>query len=276
LQREQRGLHSFAIGSKGGFTVYPSSAAVRSKLQKRSIRRPEIAVNFGYPAIDSRLDVENLFSGDVIVLQGPSGCGKTTSAMSFLMSADLPRSTSFEDTALLIANVESVLSLERELESVYRSRRAGGNFIRQPKEVKVIGLPGGFVQPGYILQRIEAEFETARFRRRSIARIVFEHIVRMEFGCPFIAGDPTFGDTLVDLVRKHGTTSLFICREKSRKGTPTLQQAILDNADCLVEFRRFGGTTSIDVKKTRGGRHHAGWLSLASCDPAPPAKPEVK
>jgi KaiC/GvpD/RAD55 family RecA-like ATPase len=276
LQREQRGLHSFAIGSKRGFTVYPSPAAVRSKLQKRRIRKPETLVAFGFPAIDAQLGAESLFSGDVIVLQGPSGCGKTSTAMDFVMSADLPRSKHSLDTALLITNVESAVSLERELTSAYLNRRAGSNFVRRPQDIRVVGLPGGFVQPGYVLQRLENEFEAAGFHHLSIARIVFDNVARMELGCPFIAGDPTFGDTLVDLIRKHGTTSLFICREKIRKGVPTLQQAILDNADCLIELSIEASAPAIQVKKSRGGHHRVGRVPLGVSYNSKAAAPEIQ
>ena len=263
LQREQRGLHPFSIGPNGGFTVYPSSAAVRSKLQKRTVRRAEIKVRFGCAPIDTKLKSANLFSGDVIVLQGPSGCGKTPAALRFLMSPDLPRPKNSTDAGLLLVNLEAVTSFRGHLVDVYENLRSEQGACRHPNDIIIVGLPGGFVKPGYVLQRIETAFEEAGFRRRPIARVVFDNVVNMELGCPFVSADPNFGDTLVDLIRKHGSTSLFVCRDELGREGPSLQRAILNSADCLVRFCLVKSTALIEVVKSRGGRHETGSVELS-------------
>src|SRR5208337_2568989 len=124
--------------------------------------------------------------------------------------------------------------------------------------VDVIGLPGGYVKPGYILQRIEDEFERARLRRDSIARVVVDNIVNMELGCPFISADHTFGDTLVDLLRKHRVTSLFVCREEIRNSEARLQQSIVNGADCMLRFTVHDAKRHVEIRKSRGMHHQTG------------------
>jgi KaiC/GvpD/RAD55 family RecA-like ATPase len=274
LQREQRGVHAFTIGPGGAFTVYPSPSAVRSKLQKRSVRKPEHGIKFGFSVIDSLLQSENLFSGDVIALQGPSGSGKSSAALNFLLSADLPRTSGTEDSTLLLTNVESVGSLRFQLGLMYRELRSTSNFSRQPCNVNIIGLPGGYVKPGYILQRLELELENSTIHRIPIARVVVENIVNLEVGCPFVAGDQTFGDTLVDLMRKHGVTSLFVCRDEMGKEGACLQQSILNNADCLIQFSLRDSKSYVEVKKSRGTHHQRGAVPVASTTDATTMLPE--
>jgi KaiC/GvpD/RAD55 family RecA-like ATPase len=268
LQREQRGMHDFSIGPGRGFTVFPSPAAVRSKLQKRSVRVPDTPVAFGLPSIDAVLGKTSLYSGDVIVLDGPSGSGKSYVAMAFLLSSDLPRSgdSSAADTAMLVTNVEAELSARRQLEDVYSMARHKAGFTRRPTAVDVIGIPGGYVKPGYILQRIEDEFERARLRRDSIARVVVDNIVNMELGCPFISADHTFGDTLVDLLRKHRVTSLFVCREEIRNSEARLQQSIVNGADCMLRFTVRDAKRHVEIRKSRGMHHQTGPCPLENGD----------
>ena len=69
----------------------------------------------------------------------------------------------------------------------------------------------------------------------------------------------TFGDTLVDLLRRHQVTSLFTCNDMSDVKSSALQQSIVDNADCVIQFQRveFRGVYHVifRVLKTRGMKH---------------------
>ena len=259
LQREQRGKHAFSIQAGLGLTVYPSSAAVRAKLQKRTLRKAQIPIQFGFSILDRLLGKGSLFSGDVIVFQGPAGIGKSAIAMCFLLSTDLPfgNPDARDDTqvTMLVTNEEAEFSARHQLQTIYDAFKR--KFTRKPRGVHVVGIPGGYVKPGYILQAIEKEFERARLRGISVSRVVVDNLANMEFGCPFVAADRTFADTLVDLLRKHGVTSLFICRQQFWSEGAWIQQGILNNADCLVHFDVVDSKSSIHVRKSRGMHHQA-------------------
>jgi KaiC/GvpD/RAD55 family RecA-like ATPase len=254
LQREQRGLHAFSIGPGRGLTIYPSSAAVRSRLQKRRVRIPNMPITFGISAVDFALQGSNLFSGDVIAIQGDSGSGKTALSLAFLMGADLQQAR-HSGTALFVTNVDAEVSVRHQLMTVYDSLRKDVDFAVNPDHIRVINLPGGYVQPGYILQRIENEFELMRLRGTPIARVVVDNIAHMDMGCPFVTADQTFGDTLVELLRKHQVTSLFVCSSRLMSGRDAIQHSILNNADCKMYITRSSEDAAIEIRKSRGMRH---------------------
>jgi KaiC/GvpD/RAD55 family RecA-like ATPase len=254
LQRENRGLHPFDIGPGGVITVYPSSATFRSKLNKRNTTIPEHPIKFGVPTIDSLLQSGNLFSGDVIALEGPSGTGKSSAALKFLLSPDRIRA----GATLLVTNIEAIESLRFQLNLIANEQRVGAEFACTPDDVKILGLSGGYIQPGSILQTLESELDDARIHRKPVVRVVLDNVVNLELGCPFISADQTFGDTLVDLLRKHGVTSVFVCREALGRDGACLQQTILNNADCLIEFSIKDSRSYIEVKKSRGTHHKRG------------------
>ena len=262
LQREQRGLHAFSIAPARGITVFPSSAAVRSRLQKRSARIPDSFIRLGYPLIDEAIGEGNLFAGDVIVLKGQSGSAKSSVAIAFLLSADLHRPKETTDSALLVTNVEAVNSASHQMDMVYSRLRKATSFSRTPQDITVLGVPGGFVKPGYILQQISDEFESARVQRNTIARVALDNIANMGFGAPFIDHDVTFGDTLVDLLRKERVTSLYVCRDSPEEAMTSLQRSVLNAADCLIQFSREGSQTYFEIKKSRGMQHRRGIISL--------------
>lgn len=71
-----------------------------------------------------------------------------------------------------------------------------------------------------------------------------------------------FGDTLVGLLRKHKLTAVFVCRDVELDGTASVQEAIIDNADCLIQFSESKYLPHIEVLKTRGMHHHRGPVPL--------------
>jgi hypothetical protein len=92
--------------------------------------------------------------------------------------------------------------------------------------------------------------------------VAVDNIVNMGFAAPFIDDDVTFGDTLVDLLRKHRVTSLFVCRDSPAETMTPLQRSVLNAADCLIQFCVEGLETYFEIKKTRGMRHRRGTISL--------------
>ena len=50
--------------------------------------------------------------------------------------------------------------------------------------------------------------------------------------------DETFGDTIVELFRRRGVTSLFICNADPGHSDSVLHRSIVDNANVLINFDR--------------------------------------
>ena len=86
-----------------------------------------------------------------------------------------------------------------------------------------------------------------------------DNLGHWEMTCPFIKGEPTFGDTLVDFARRHQVTSLFVCNDDQQNSEVVLQRSVIDNADCLIQFRRIafrgGYKVILRIVKTRGMKH---------------------
>lgn len=262
LQREHRGLHAFAIGPGRGITVYPSPPAVRSWIRKRSTRVPDTPISFGVPDIDSLLGSDGLYAGDTIVLQGEPGTGKTVVTLAFLLSADLARSEKKAATTMLLTSAEAEVSARYKLQSVYETLRRKTEFVRQPHRVRIVGIPGGYVKPGFILQQIKDQFENARITGNPIVRVAVESIRSWDLGCPFVQADETFGETLVEVLRKHRVTSLFLCSGTAGRRDSVLQEAIVNAADCVIDFHvlpvRSTPERHIEIKKTRTMHHRRG------------------
>ena len=262
LQREHRGLHAFAIGPGRGITVYPSPSAVRSWIRKRSTRVPDTPIGFGVPDIDSLLGSDGLYAGDTIVLQGEPGTGKTIVTLAFLLSADLARNEKKAATTMLLTSAEAEVAARYKLQSVYETLRRTTEFVRQPHRVRIVGIPGGYVKPGFILQQIKDQFENARITGNPIVRVAVESVPSWDLGCPFVQADETFGETLVELLRKHRVTSLFLCSEISGRAGSVLQEAIRNAADCVIDFHVLPVKSTperhIEIKKTRTMHHRRG------------------
>ncbi len=263
LQREQRGRHAFTVGPGKGITIYPSSASVRSRLRKRSERMVISPVEFGLPSLDQILCEGSLYAGDIVVLQGPGGCSKTQVGLSFLLSADWGggKENEAKQRPLLVSARDSGATIHHSLErlSAMKRRERGRPVIRNSNDVKIIAIEGGHVKPGYILQRLEDEFIQSRLNHRPIGRVMIDNIAHWEFGCPYIREDETFGDTLIDMLRRHGVTAVLTCGNPRSDSEPSLQRSIIDSADCLIQFERiqFRGASQIMLRvlKTRDMVH---------------------
>src|SRR5262249_28645990 len=90
-------------------------------------------------------------------------------------------------------------------------------------------------------------------------------IVHWEMSCPFLREDEVFGNTLIELLRRQNVTSLLICGSSSAERSH-LQNAIIENADCVIEFHNtnFQGRSQVLLRviKSHSMRHRRGWFEL--------------
>ncbi|MGA9772778.1 MAG: ATPase domain-containing protein [Blastocatellia bacterium] len=272
LQREQRGEHPFSILSGKGIKILPSSAAVRARMRPRSIREPDTPTTFGLPSLDVVLRKNAIRAGDVIVFQGAGGSFKTPLGIFFLLGSDdkSPSSGAYdEDTnqditlprrSLLVAALDSESTVRHLLKQELVQQHI--SMHKTPKKdyhIRICSIPSGYVNPGYIFQRIEDELKNARLKGYWIDRIMVDDISHWEMSCPAIRNDDTFGDTLIDFLRRHGVTSLLACGEVSPDMYSSVQRSIIDGADCAIKFDQFEfrgvNRVMIRVLKSRGMRH---------------------
>jgi KaiC/GvpD/RAD55 family RecA-like ATPase len=270
MQREQRGKHAFTIGPGKGITIYPSSAAVRARLRMRSDRTTKAPVKFGLPSLDEILGEPALYAGDVIVLQGPGGSFKTPVGLSFLLNCDPKEKPGFGHRSLLVSARDDEQTVRHSLRQFRRAieRDKPPESIMPLDDVNLAVIEGGYVKPGYVLQRIEDEFLSSRLNNRPIGRVMIDNIGHWGFSCPYIREDETFGDTLIELLRRHGVTSIITCGEPGSHPESVLQRSVLDNADCLIQFERveFRGASRIMIRilKTRDMSHRRDYFELLS------------
>jgi KaiC/GvpD/RAD55 family RecA-like ATPase len=265
LQREQRGQHPYKIVAGQGLTVFPASAAVAERIASRRIEVDNRPVDFGFKPLDTLLGTDGIRAGDVIVLDGPSGTLKSQLALLFLLQAQPASRERWRSTARRDNTVRNFLFAVRD------NQESAESFARQPYakkqydafatqgELRITSLRNGFVHPGHILQHVEQELLNAQLDDREPRRLVIDDVAHWETSCPFVREDSTFSDTIVDLCRRNSVTSLFVCSRTENKTESSLQQAIVDNADCLIQFERiqFRGSDRmlLRVLKSRGMNH---------------------
>ena len=259
FQREQRGRHPFSIQPGSGFSIFPSAAAVSARIQPRTVRPPDTPIVFGVPALDEILGADALFSGDVVVLQGPRGTLKTPLGLLFLLGMDKPRGGYAKErtTESLLVSADDYRATLRYLlpgEQPDSQKRA-----KRISDIRPCPISSGYVKPGFILHKIEEEFLAARLGGGAIDRVMVDNVSHWGLSCPFVQEEKTFGDTIVELLRRNQATSLFTCNDLSDPNSSALQQAIVDAADCLIQFNRleFRGSYHVmfRVLKTRGMKH---------------------
>jgi len=254
LQREQRGKHPFGIVPGQGITIYPSAAAVSARIQTRARRGTETAVTFGQPTVDRMIGARGLVAGDCVVLQGPSGSYKTPLGIAFLLGSDAPRSPA-RPVSLWVLVRDDEATARRMLNQMIVPAGAAKN----PRtDIRICVLPAGHVQPGFIIQKIQDALRAAQREDRWIDRVMVDDVAHWELSCPYIRDDETFGDTLVEFLRRHDLTCLFTCAEAPREGS-ALQSSIVDRSDCVITLDQFEvlGTRRVlmRVARSRGMRH---------------------
>lgn len=262
LQREQRGRHPFSIKSGSRLAIYPSPAAVATRVAQRSGRRGDAWTHFGWDPLDHHVLGEMAIApADLIVLRGSSGTFRSQMGAFFLLQNEpgpgVPRAS------LLIPVRDSAYTARRLLEAPFigaewsRDRPPAALPVKKPGQVITLDLPGDFVQPGRILQAIEEAIHSARARGVFVDRAMIDDLDQWELTCPFIRDDPTFGNTLVDLLRSMNVTTLAICGPD--EGALAMQRSIAHRSAVLIDFHRveFAGTQRVMLRaiKSRSMAH---------------------
>lgn len=263
LQREQRGEHPFSIVPGVGINIFPSAASVRARIRARGFRPMRTAVEFGHSDLDYFMGKEAIFGGDVVVFHGPGGALKRELGLLFLLKADMrdtvDTNTQLRPLSLLVSARDDEFTYQHMLEQNFLSRKSKWPKSLNDRGIRICSLPSGYVNPGYILQRLERELSLARAEGFWIDRVMVDSVSHWEISCPLVRDDETFGDTLLDYFRRHGLTSLLICGEPSASARSVVQKSIINGADSIVEFNRLEirGRHHITLRivKTRGMTH---------------------
>ena len=259
-----------AIRSNQGLSVAPSTSAISRKLRNRGWNPEVRPTRFGWAELDEKLGAEAIIKGDIIAIRGPEGTFKSQMAFRFLLGSD-PRDAKEEGDA--------------ELESLFvplREQLAGPAMLTAldriadmegipKKTVRVVeDLPGGYVQPGRLIQLLEETFAAAQARGKHFDRVLIANVERWELNCPFVRSDPMFPDVLVDLLRKNGATVLIVGGEERTHGDYSLQRSLFGDCNVVIETRRaeFRGTQRVMLRatRTRGMTHAAEWFDVTSLD----------
>ncbi len=265
FQAERRGQHAMAIRSNQGLSIAPSTSATSRKLRNRAWNPSVTPTRFGWRELDEKMGAEAILKGDIIVIRGPQGTFKTQMALRFLLGSD-PSDQRDGGAGLESLFVPLREQLAGPAMTSARERIAATEAIPN-KDVHVVeDLPGGYVQPGRLIQILEEEFAAARARGKQFDRVVIANVERWELNCPFVRDDPMFPDVLVDLLRKNGATALIVGGEERASGNYSLQRSLVGDANVVIETRRaeFRGTQRIMLRitRTRGMTHPAEWFDV--------------
>ncbi|MHB8521882.1 MAG: ATPase domain-containing protein [Limisphaerales bacterium] len=265
LQRDQRGEHPFSIKAGEGVTVFPSSAAVFARLRGRRFKRIPGRNRFGWQPLDEILGENAFFPGDVIVLRGQEGTFKTHIGLLFLLGADTsaPEGKSrpgCRRCSLMVPVRDNAATIRALLDAAFvKAYRSASQKYKSNNEIRVVEVPGGYVQPGAVYQILEREFERAQAMGEVIDRVMIDNVSHWEISCPFIREDETFGDLLTEFLRRQQVTTVLACNPEQRHRDSVLQLSLSGNADVLIDFQRieFRGTQKVVLRaiKTRGMEH---------------------
>ena len=249
------------------------------RVQPRKILAPNDPTSFGFPALDAILGKRSIKRGDVIVLNGPAGSFKSEVGMLFLLGSDdsSPPQYGADDVesgggsgwnrrrkrrpiSLIVAVRDSEPAIQHKLTHVRRLKaRLPNSLTRRIDDIQICTLRHGHVQPGYIVARLEEQFLQAALRGATIDRVLIDNVGHWELSCPFIREDATFGDMLVEWLRRQRVTSVLVCGDVPPEYQSAVQQSIINDADCLIQFNRFEfrdvGRVLFQVQKTRDQVH---------------------
>jgi KaiC/GvpD/RAD55 family RecA-like ATPase len=252
LQREQPGPHTLVIQSGEGIRVYPNSASVNDAGSTREYPPVEQLVNFGVARLGEVLGEGAVLPGDLIAYHGPTGTSKSLCGLQFLM--DARDRDGRPGRALFVAD----FSLEWMQQQVSEARKHRGNTA-EVAQVDYYAIAPGYVAPGEVLQRIADQLSQAYRRGIPYSRILLTNLTRWIMGMPFLKEDPVFGIALVNLLRRHGATSVLVLGYTNEEETRAFSKLMLDHADCVVRFSRIPirgqSCQVIDVEKTRSMNH---------------------
>lgn len=257
-QKETGGKHAFNIEQGPSVRVFPSSAsfAVRYGRRDASFLRPTDD-SFGLKGLDQVFGAEAVFRrGDAFAVVGPSESLRRILAFKFLLSGlganEVSGMSSETDLVLLLTTRDDECSIRDALDQLQRS-----NTSELPasldERVRVCVLPRGYVQPGYVFQRLQAEFEEAARNGQTIRRVVVDDVAYLELTCPFIRGDEAFGTALLGLLAQHEATALFVCDDPADGRIGHLQTSFVDGAQTVIQLRAYEdrGVTRNGLRVTR-------------------------
>ena len=266
LQREQRGQHPFSIKQRSGISVLLSSPAVRAKTSARRIKQRPQTPRFAWDDLDEQLGAEGLCIDDVVVVRGDEGTPRAQVGHLFLLGSNhIERDSSDERTSssLLVSFEpdEHVMQRQLDLRSMHAQRHRSRTPapLKSDDQVEFLALSAGFIQPGTVFQLLEEKIESLQRQGRPVDRLVFDRVQQLEFGCPFIGDDETFGSTLVDFLRRRHISALFVCGPEGSYEGRFLQKALENEAGVLINLERTEYRNSqrvtLEIVKTRSMRH---------------------
>lgn len=279
MQRELRGWHALSIKPEGGILVVPAPAAVAARIRHRSTLRTGQFVEFGVPGMEDMLTNSGLGAGDVTIIRGPEGNMKTQLGQSFLFAADLTAgqtSRRAKIKSLLVSVGEDTDKIRGDLEQTLRWLPS---TVRRKAldDILILSIPKGYIQPGFVLQLIARHLTQARRQGFVIDRVTVDDVRSWVLSCPFLREDATFGDTVVELFRKYGVTSCFVCSEAATDHDSALREMIISNADCEIRLlsHNFKGAAKsiVQVAKTREMSHRRELFELTMDDSKFSVKP---
>lgn len=271
-QKETGGKHAFNIEKGPSLRIFPSSAsfAVRYGRCDESVRRPTDD-SFGLTGLDQVLGAEAVFRrGDAFAVVGPSESLRRILAFNFLLSGlganGASERPSDKDLVLLLTTRDDERSLRDTLSQLQRQGAASKPLQTLDACVRVCLLPRGYVQPGYVFQRLQAEFDIAARNGQTIRRVVLDDVAYLEMTCPFIREDEIFGTALLGFLSQHEATALFVCNDTSDGRSGHLQTSIVDGAQTVIQLgvcpSQGAARTGLRVTRTRTMRHGHGNYEL--------------
>jgi KaiC/GvpD/RAD55 family RecA-like ATPase len=266
FQREQRGKHAFSIVPGVGLRVFPSSASVNARVRRRDLTVPAIEVSSGLQAVDRIIGPHGLSRGDVLVYEGSRDCPLHDVGTMFL-GGTTDRSAGI---ALYVSIGRSKARVQAIVKLVSSRNRA---HWRRSNPIQIVSLPVGHVNPGLVLQVIERAFDNSRAEGNLIERVLVDNVSDWTTNCPLIAQDEVFAPTLLDLIRKRGATSAFLCSGTSER----LERSIVDGADCHIQLQPFdyrgSQRSAMRVRRTRHMEHQRGVFELLLAENGLTTKP---
>jgi KaiC/GvpD/RAD55 family RecA-like ATPase len=265
FQREQRGPHPFSILPNSGISIYASPAAVSARISPRSRVMPSevpYQVSLGVEGLDDLTGPQpGVYSGDLVVFTGPPGSYKLHIAISFLLAPNLISGSTKDrssNVSLMITPRDQEVNIKHLMSQDYLSSFRRRTDTQLP-EVRYCVFGGKAETPGAILQRIEDTFEMANQEGVRIDRVVVDDIAYWDVGRSIVNEDGQFGSALMDLLRSKRVTSLFVCNAIRVGCEVTLQQEIMDGADCLIalQHQEYRGDHRVigRIETTRDMRH---------------------
>jgi KaiC/GvpD/RAD55 family RecA-like ATPase len=218
-------------------------------------------VPVGLPGLSRLLREGTIMPADVVALVGPTGTSKTLFAAQFLLGRELPHGRS-----LLVSDFsrDQMSGIVRDVAA--RTCDLLPHQRKNPREILLYPVRLGYTNPQAILAEVHAILEGQAIKGEPIDRAVVGNLSRWELGMPLLDKDPTFGTSLLSLLRSYGATTVLTCGYTSDKSDTALKNLLLEKADCVLEFSSIRGGERfrqlVRAVKTRKMDHRNGRFDL--------------